>query len=379
MDRIAIIKSNYTPYGGGEKYALRTVETFSRRGFKVDVLTSTQQEWPKNEGEVSYIYFPVIKINKFAELISFNSEINKYLAENWKTYKCILGMERTTLQTHIRAGGGCHKGWLERRKKYCSSLKNLSFMINPRHIAANILEEKAFKNPSVKRVFANSDMVREEIVKYYGVDERKIEVTHNGVEWEKFSESFEEAIERRHDLRRGMNLDPDKFHFLFVGSGFERKGLKKAIIALKELPEDVVLLVVGRDEKQQKYLRLSERLKMKGRVVFYGPRADVTTFYQIADAFVLPTIYDPFSNATLEALAMGLFTVTTTSNGCAEVMKDFAGAIIQDTGDIDAMVEAMSKGVRSDHPRRQIRESVKHLTFQKQLTKMVELCMKDMI
>jgi len=149
------------------------------------------------------------------------------------------------------------------------------------------------------------------------------------------------------------------------------------MIALQTLPKDVALLVVGKDRKQKRYFGLGEKLKLRNRVVFYGPRVDVIKFYQVADCFVLPTTYDPFSNAALEALAMGLFTVTTTANGCAEVIQDFAGAIIQEIGDVDAVAEAMWRGLSSEHPRRRIRESVKHLTFENQLDKMVEMCIKD--
>ena len=64
----------------------------------------------KNNEEISSIHFPVIKGNKRAGIISFNREVNRYLAENWKTYKCVLGMEIITLQTHIRGEGEWHKG-----------------------------------------------------------------------------------------------------------------------------------------------------------------------------------------------------------------------------------------------------------------------------
>jgi UDP-glucose:(heptosyl)LPS alpha-1,3-glucosyltransferase len=74
-------------------------------------------------------------------------------------------------------------------------------------------------------------------------------------------------------------------------------------------------------------------------------RKDVIPFYQAADAFVLPTLYDPFSNASLEALAMGLYTVTSDANGCAEVIREGAGAVITGSCTTEAVAAAMKRAM----------------------------------
>lgn len=114
---------------------------------------------------------------------------------------------------------------------------------------------------------------------------------------------------------------------LFVGSGFKRKGLATVIRALpvvKTMEQDISrlrLLVVGKDAPGP-YIRLASRLGVGDRVTFAGGTTRPEDFYGAADIFVLPTMYDPFSNATLEAMACGLPVITTAQNGVSELMAE---------------------------------------------------------
>ena len=61
-----------------------------------------------------------------------------------------------------------------------------------------------------------------------------------------------------------------------------------------------------------------------------------------ADVFILPTLYDPFSNACLEALAAGLPVVTTADNGFAEILTPGAdGEVVPHAADVDALAAAL--------------------------------------
>src|SRR5437763_16213746 len=61
-----------------------------------------------------------------------------------------------------------------------------------------------------------------------------------------------------------------------------------------------------------------------------------------ADIFILPTIYDPFSNASLEAMAAGLPVITTRANGCSEIVEPKVhGTIVERPDDIDGLSQAL--------------------------------------
>ena len=75
---------------------------------------------------------------------------------------------------------------------------------------------------------------------------------------------------------------------------------------------------------------------------FVGEVADLRPVYSAADIFILPTIYDPFSNACLEALACGLPVITTRSNGFSEIIKNgINGSIIDNPADLTGLRDAI--------------------------------------
>jgi len=375
--RAAIIKSNYTSYGGGEKYTTRLINAFVKRDITVDVITAEPVRWEKTSPHVNWVTLRQIRHINLLRLLSFNSSVNRYCKT--AQYNCVLGMDRTDYQTHLRAGGGCHAAWLDRRCAESSFLKCLSFRINPFHRMMLRIEKNAFLSDNLEKIFCNSFLVRDEMLRYYPATAGKLIVVHNGVEWNEFSGVFEQGLRDRDRLRSELSLRSEMFYFLIVGSGYERKGVAKAIEALKMLPEKTGLIIVGKDKHEQRYRRLANRLGLSARVIFCGPQKNIIPFFQSADAFVLPTIYDPFSNASLEAMAMGLYTVTSNANGCSEVIQEGAGSIIRDLKNIGSVAEAMSNAMQVHLSKTEIRESVRHLEFEGQLGKIVDGCLsKDM-
>src|SRR4029077_20768965 len=126
----------------------------------------------------------------------------------------------------------------------------------------------------------------------------------------------------------------DELALLFVGSGWDRKGLRFAVEAIRAIGNPKCrLLVVGRGNK---------RNWESDRVCFLGVVHDLPQLYGAADIFVLPTLYDPFSNACLEALASGLPVVTTRDNGFSEIITDRVhGSLIEDPTDVAAISAAI--------------------------------------
>jgi len=116
-------------------------------------------------------------------------------------------------------------------------------------------------------------------------------------------------------------------------------------------------------------------LGLEKRVSFFGPQEEMIPFYQESDVLVLPTLYDPFANVTLEALAMGLFVITSSYNGAAEILTEHSGYVIENLNDKESIKKALLVGLK--HPKREesalfIRNTIKDLEFSNQLDKIVE-------
>ncbi len=122
---------------------------------------------------------------------------------------------------------------------------------------------------------------------------------------------------------------------LFAGSGWERKGLRFAIEGVNRTQE-AALLVAGAGKRRG--------LPASPRTRFLGPVREMRELMASADLFLLPTIYDPFSNASLEAMAAGLPVITTGANGFAEIMRPGEdGEVLATPADIDGIAAAIAK------------------------------------
>lgn len=159
------------------------------------------------------------------------------------------------------------------------------------------IERRAFLATGLKRLIVNSRMVADEIERHYPGAAGRTLVVHNGVEWTEFQEFFDAGEASRDRIRGELGLLPGRYYYLFAGNGFSRKGLAPAIRALANLPVEAELVVVGRDNREGDYRRMAVRAGVATRVHFHGSRRSIIPHLQASDAFVLPTLYDPFSNA----------------------------------------------------------------------------------
>jgi UDP-glucose:(heptosyl)LPS alpha-1,3-glucosyltransferase len=181
-------------------------------------------------------------------------------------------------------------------------------------------------------------MVVDEITDLYRYPADKIDVVRNGVPLDKFR--FDPEL--REKSRAELKLKQDQIALLFAGSGWERKGLLFAIEAMALCKNRKMrLMVAGRgDAGPYKTTRL--RFWREDPVQFLGEVADLVPVYAAADIFILPTIYDPFSNACLEALASGLPVITTRSNGFSEIIEDGVhGSIVDNPANLVGLRDAI--------------------------------------
>lgn len=358
---IVILKSRLFFKGGLEKYTLKLATHFASLGHEVVILT-TSPIVPSS----SYP-FQIISLGKSSKFSLYHLWHFDRLCQKWlKKHKAdiVFGMERNRHQSHYRAGSGVHAAFLKRRFEVESFCKKLSLVFNPLHYFLLYLEKKAFEHPQLKVLFVNSQMVKKEILTYYAVPEKKIEVIHNGVAWKEFEQPFREQKKSQ------------KFEFLFIGNGYRRKGLLFLLMGLAALKNaSFHLNVVGKDKNMIFFQKKVSELGLKENVTFYGVQENIIPFYQKSDVLVLPTLYDPFANVTLEALSMGLFVITSEYNGAKEILTKETGIVIKNLYDSNAIKKALEIGLshpKTDTSARNIRNSVKDLEFSNQLDKIVQ-------
>jgi len=221
-----------------------------------------------------------------------------------------------------------------------SPLAHAVVRLSPYHRYLLAAERRMFQHPALRSVICNSRMVRDDVARRFGVAPSRLHVIYNGVDLQRFHPGL--ADEHRIAVRAEWGIPPGAMLFLFVGSGFERKGVPQLLEAFaRARPSNARLMIVGADRRLDAMKKRAGQLEIGARTVFTGPRKEVAPLYGAADAFVLPTLYDPLPNAALEALACGLPVLTSTSCGAAELITEGRNGYVCDALDTAALAEKM--------------------------------------
>src|SRR6185437_7841347 len=107
---------------------------------------------------------------------------------------------------------------------------------------------------------------------------------------------------------------------VFAGNGFARKGLGPLLEAWPAIKSRPYLLVAGTDRSAARYVRMAHRLGVSSRVRFLGAVGQIEQLFLAADAFALPSFFEPFGNVVMEAMAGGLGVMVSAQAGAAELL-----------------------------------------------------------
>ncbi|KAF6660928.1 glycosyltransferase family 4 protein [Pantoea sp. EKM101V] len=330
--RLAIVRQKYRPDGGAERFISRALEALGSEQLDLNIITRSWQGTPNPDWHL-HICNPA-KLGR----VSRERGFARAARACWEREKfdIVQSHERIAGCDIFRAGDGVHRVWLEQRARIVSPWQRLSATLSPYHRYVLQAEAEMFNSPTLKAVICNSEMVKRDILRCFSLDARKIHVIHNAIDARRFQPATEAT---RHATRQQLGLPDAATVLIYVGSGFERKGLKAAIQALAA--SDRYLIVVGQDKQLQRYQQLANQLNCLDRLRFVGVQQDVQPFYHAADGLLLPTLYDPFPNVVLEAMACGLPVITSTGCGGAEFITAGQEGFVCDALDINGLNQAV--------------------------------------
>ena len=334
--RLGVIRQRYTAFGGAERFLERAIDALLERDVAVRIYT---REWPAAQGgRLEPVICNPFYVGRLWRDASFARAVRQALSRDRP--EIVQSHDRIEGCDVFRAGDGVHRAWLEERTRKGGKLERISISANAYHRFVLDAEARLFESPKLKAVICISQMVAEDVRRYFSIDRGKLHVIYNAVDPDDFGP---QVRANRPKTRALLGLDNSHFAFLLVGSGYHRKGVPTAIRALARLPNQVRLIVVGREKFMARYRMLASKAGVGARVIFAGPQRDPRPFYGAADAFVLPTLYDPLSNAVLEALACGLPVVTSTRCGAGELVERASAGWLCNSTDDATLAERMSR------------------------------------
>ena len=180
-------------------------------------------------------------------------------------------------------------------------------------------------------VIVNSNYMKNEIQRLFGLPFDKINVIPNGINLSNFT-----GIERDYDFRRQYAMDNEKI-ILYVGRLVYEKGVQHLIAAMPKILSnynDAKLIIAGRGGMMDELRAEANNLGLNDKIYFTGylNSKQVQKMYKCADVAVFPSTYEPFGIVALEAMLAGVPTVVSDVGGLDEIvthgvdgMKSYAG------------------------------------------------------
>ena len=315
--KLALIRRQFSATGGAELYVQRLLGALTAAGHETHLFA---EKW---QGQAAGVQFHSVNVegSRAERPLRFAEAVNAALQH--ERFDCVFSLERTQKQDVYRAGDGLHRVWLQRRKQFSPWWKRPLVGRGAFHRNMLALEAQTFDPANTQRIIVNSEMVRGEIAQHFpAFPQERVHTIRNGVDVQRFKSVSRSAARQR------FGLEESDFVLVFVGSGWERKGLPWLLKFMTGRSDDLhlKLLVVTRDRM---------RGKVPPNVILTGPLSDVEAAYAAADVLTFLPIYEPCSNVVSEALATGIPVVTTSFNGASELIDSgINGQVLDDPGDL---------------------------------------------
>jgi len=341
--KLALIRRRFAATGGAELYLDRLLRALAGRGHELHLFS---EAWTQPPASVVLHKIPA-NGSRATRPVHFADAVERQLSA--QEFDCVFSLERTRRQDVYRAGDGVHRVWLERRRQFAPWWKRHFIGRGAFHRNMLQLESETLDPTRTRRIIVNSEMVKREIVQNFKFPVERIHLVRNGVDVARFQSG------KRAETRARFGIAADEFLLLFVGSGWERKGLKYVLETVQPLAElqssnDPFVASIS-EEAESRGVRVEvPRRKIRllvagkgraprantGNVIFAGPMSNIQDAYAAADLFVFLPIYEPSSNVVYEALAAGLPVITSNYNGASEIIEPGVNGTVIDLADADA-------------------------------------------
>jgi UDP-glucose:(heptosyl)LPS alpha-1,3-glucosyltransferase len=312
--RIALVTRRFDPAGGGtERDLVITARILAHAGHHVTIFAAEVRA-PSSEWTVRPVVSP--RLGRALGLLWFARAAGA--SARREGADLVLSFARIVDADILRSGGAAHSSYVRAARQWQGRSARIAMRFSPYHRVQMLVERSGFASPRLKRAIAVSDLVRDDLAQTFALAPAQAVTLYNGVDLDRFLPAPDAAA--RGEIRHEFGVHDSRPAVMFVGNGFARKGLRFLLEAWPAIEATAWLIVVGTDRAAASYERLARRLGLGDRVRFLGRRPDVERLIRGADALALPSLFEPFGNVAMEAMASGVPVLTTARCGVAEIM-----------------------------------------------------------
>jgi UDP-glucose:(heptosyl)LPS alpha-1,3-glucosyltransferase len=337
--RIAILTRRFDPSGGGtERDLIVTARHLRRAGHELVVYAD---EVRGASGDLRVNRVGSAALPRALAVVRFAYAAPR--AARAGGAELVLSFARTIGADILRSGGGAHASYIRAARQWRGAAGALAMRLAPYHRAQMLVERRGFAAPELRKVIAVSNFVRDDLIRSFGLPGDRAVTLYNGVDLDRYRPRTDDSDRR--EIRARHRIPEAARVVAFVGNGFGRKGLGCLIDAWPKIGADAYLIVVGNDRAASSFGERASRGGVAERVIFAGSVPEVAPYFHASDAFALPSLFEPFGNVVMEAMACGIPALSSSMCGVAELMPpELRGYVVADPGDASELarrVEAM--------------------------------------
>ncbi|MFT4796754.1 MAG: UDP-glucose:(heptosyl)LPS alpha-1,3-glucosyltransferase [Candidatus Azotimanducaceae bacterium] len=310
--KLAFCLYKYFPYGGLQRDFMRIALDCQRRGHEIRVYTlSWAGEIPKG---FDVIIVPVNALTNHTRYKNYSDWVEDSLQTD--PVDCVVGINKMPGLDLYYAADSCYeekaqsqRGWMYRQLPRYQHFAEYERAVFGEHEAVEVLMISETQKPFFK--------------KYYGTPESHMHFLPPGISRDRIAPENAEHV--RQKKRRELNVGDDEKLVLMVGSGFIKKGLRRALHAIKSLDrplrQKTWFYIIGEDN-QAPFKRLALLLGISDRVVFMSGRDDVPEFMLAGDLLLHPAMDENAGIVLLEAIVSGLPVLATDVCGYGHYIEE---------------------------------------------------------
>ena len=204
-------------------------------------------------------------------------------------------------------------------------------------LSKRILHESA-------RIQAVGPLLKDQIVKDFGVAEDKVVVMSMGVDRSVFS-----PVDDRMAAKKDVHMTPGVFTYLFVGNVIRQKGVEELLKAYHQIRTPETELVIVGSTRDKAFLETLDPYRTEDvRFVEPLPQHQLVRYFQAADVFVLPSHIEGLGLVALEALATSTPVIASRAGGLPSLLDGGAGVLVPPR-DETALASEMKKALETPY------------------------------
>jgi UDP-glucose:(heptosyl)LPS alpha-1,3-glucosyltransferase len=313
----------YFPYGGIQRDLRKIIAACVARGHEARVY-ALSWDGPQPE-DCELVIVPVQAVTNHHRYELYAQWVHDHLRSH--PVALLVGMNKMPGLDVYYAGDSCFE-------EKAQTQRSAAYRLLPRYRHFAGAERAVFDPAAGTQILTISDQQTPFFRKHYQTHPSRFHPLPPGIERDRVLSGLDAKAQAQDSarLREELGLVEDERMLLFVGSGFVKKGLDRALTALHALPRQIYrqtrLVVIGRDNAEP-FRRMARRLGVADRVLFFADgRPDVPRFLHAADALVLPAYDENAGMVILEAMIAGLPVLTTSNCGYAHYVSDHGAGLL---------------------------------------------------